>query len=245
MMELSREAPRPPDRSGLGDTELVGLARDGDAAAIRALIRRHNQRLFRVARSILPDDAAAEDAVQEAYLKAFSNLAAFRGEAAFGTWITRIAFNEAYQGLRKARPAEAYDAIADRVTQSDGRVIAFPAAAPGVEEELMRRDMRQKLEEAVGDLPEAFRVVFVLREMEGMSIREVAHLLGLNQLTIKTRDFRARRLLRRSLERMLMGGFAEAFPFAGPRCAAFADRVLDELAARRRAAEPPDRGDTA
>lgn len=229
MKKLAPALPHRLDRPGPTEAELVARARAGDTTAIRALIARNNQRLFRVARAILPDDATAEDAVQETYLKAFSNLATYRGEAAFSTWITRIAVNEAYQWRRRTRPTEAYDAVGDQVTQSDGRVIAFPAAGPGVEEELMRRDMRQILEQAVSELPEAFRVVFTLRELEGMSIREVARLLDLNQLTVKTRDLRARRRLRRSLEKALMGGFAAAFPFAGARCAAFSDRVLREL----------------
>lgn len=234
MKHLAPARPPLPAPAGPTEAELVASARDGDTAAIRALIARNNQRLFRVARAILPDDASAEDAVQETYLKAFSNLAAYRGEAAFSTWITRIALNEAYQWRRRARPTDLYDPVGDHVTQPDGRVIAFPAAGPGVEEELMRRDMRQILERAVSDLPEAFRIVFTLREMEGLSVREVARQLDLNPLTVKTRNFRARRLLRRSLEKALMGGFASAFPFAGARCAAFSDRVLREL--RRRTA---------
>lgn len=227
--------PRLADRSALTDAALLELARADDDAAIGQLMRRYNQRIFRVARAILPDDSAAEDAVQEAWLGAFSNLAAFRGEAAFGTWLTRIALNAAYQSLRRARPTAPYDSIADHVTQSDGRVIAFPATGPGVEDELMRRDIRRILERAVSDLPAPFRIVFTLREMEGLSVREVARLLDLNLLTVKTRDFRARRLLRRHLETALMGGFTEAFPFAGARCDAFRDRVLRELAARRNA----------
>ena len=235
MKDHATALPRLPDRSDLSETTLLELARDGDEAAMGLLIRRYNQRLFRVVRAILPDDAAAEDAVQEAYLAAFSNLASFRGEAAFGTWLTRIALNAAYQSLRRARPAVPYDAIADHVTQSDGRVIAFPAGGAGVEDELMRRDVRLLLERAVSDLPEPFRIVFTLREIEGLSVREVARLLDLNLLTVKTRDFRARRLLRRHLEAALMGGFTEAFPFAGARCDAFRDRVLRALAARRNA----------
>lgn len=243
MKEHASLVPRLPDMSGLTDAGLVALARDGDDAACGVLIRRHNQRLFRVARAILPDDAAAEDAVQEAYLKAFSSLAAFRGDAAFSTWLIRITMNEAYQGLRKTRPASPYDAIADQATQSDGRVIAFPATVPGVEEELMRRDVRQMLEKAVGDLPEPYRIVFTLRELEGLSVREVARLLDLNLLTVKTRDFRARRLLRRHLEKTLLGGFAAAFPFDGARCNAFSQRVMRELTARRIAGQQGRKGD--
>jgi RNA polymerase sigma-70 factor (ECF subfamily) len=235
MKDHATVLPRLADRSDLPDAVLLEAARAGDDAAIGLLIRRYNQRLFRVVRAILPDDTTAEDAVQEAYLAAFSNLASFRGEAAFGTWLTRIAINAAYQSLRRARPAAPYDSIADHVTQSDGRVIAFPAGGPGVEEELMRRDVRLLLERAVSDLPEPFRIVFTLREMEGLSVREVARLLDLNLLTVKTRDFRARRLLRRHLETALMGGFTAAFPFAGARCDAFRDRVLCALAARRNA----------
>lgn len=235
MKDHATALPRLAERSDLSDAALLELARDGDDSALGPLISRYNQRLFRVVRAILPDDAAAEDAVQEAYLAAFSNLASFRGDAAFGTWLTRIAINAAYQSLRRARPTAPYDAIADHVTQSDGRVIAFPATGPGVEEELMRRDVRVLLERAVSELPEPFRIVFTLREMEGLSVREVARLLDLNLLTVKTRDFRARRLLRRQLEAALMGGFTAAFPFAGARCDAFRDRVLRELAARRKA----------
>ena len=235
MKDHATALPRLADRSDLSEAALLEHARYGDETAIGLLIRRYNQRLFRVVRAILPDDAAAEDAVQEAYLAAFSNLAGFRGDAGFGTWLTRIAINEAYQGLRRTRPSAPYDAVADQVAQSDGRVIAFPASGPGVEEELMRRDVRKLLEQAVSDLPEPFRLVFTLREMEGLSVREVARLLGLSLITVKTRDFRARRLLRRHLEAALMGGFTAAFPFAGARCDAFRDRVLRELAARRRA----------
>jgi len=234
MKDAATALPRLAARSDLSDAALLEVARVGDEGAIGLLIRRYNQRLFRVVRAILPDDAAAEDAVQEAYLAAFSNLASFRGEAAYSTWLTRIAINEAYQSLRRTRPTTSYDAIADHVAQSDGRVIAFPASGPGTEEELMRRDVRLLLERAVSDLPEPFRIVFTLREMEGLSVREVARLLDLNLLTVKTWDFRARRLLRRHLETALMGGFTAAFPFAGARCDAFRDRVLRELAARRR-----------
>lgn len=235
MKDNARRAPGRDAREELSETALLALAREGDEAAIGHLIRTYNQRLFRTVRAILPDDAAAEDAVQETYLKAFSNLASFRGEAAFGTWLTRIALNEAYQALRRVKPSEAYDASSDQVVQRDGRVIAFPASGAGVEEDLMRREMRTLLEQAVGELPEAFRIVFTLRAMEGLSVREVARVLNLNLLTVKTRDFRARRMLRNTLEQRLMGGFSSAFPFAGARCAAFTARVLDELAARRQA----------
>lgn len=234
---MKHKAPATPplaNRAQLADADLVEGARAGDDTAIGLLIRRYNQRLFRVARAILSDDAAAEDAVQETYLAAFSNLGSFRGDAAFATWLTRIAINEAGQALRRTRSAVPYDAIADRVAQSDGRVIVFPAGGPSVEEDLMRRDVRQLLEQAVSELPSAFRIVFTLREIEGLSVREVARLLDLSLITVKTRDFRARRLLRHRLEHALRGGFTAAFPFAGARCDAFSARVLRELAARRR-----------
>ncbi|GMG84565.1 RNA polymerase sigma factor [Paralimibaculum aggregatum] len=207
-------------------------ARAGDEAAIRELVRRLNPRLFRVARGIARSDAEAEEIVQESYLAAFGGLAAFRGEARFSTWITRIAVNAALQRSRRAQADPAHEGY-DTVTESDvtrDTVLPFPgggAAQP--EAEAGRRQVREMLEQAVAELPPELRIVFLLREAEGMSTLAVARDLALNPVTVKTRLFRARQRLRRAIERRLQGGFDAIFPFAGRRCAALADRVIAAL----------------
>ncbi|GMG81634.1 RNA polymerase sigma factor [Paralimibaculum aggregatum] len=220
------------------EAALVAAARKRDEAAIRELIRRLNPRLFRVARGIARSDAEAEEIVQESYLAAFGGLAAFRGEARFSTWITRIAVNAALQRRRRAQADPAHEGY-DTVTESDvtrDTVLPFPgggAAQP--EAEAGRRQVREMLEQAVAELPPELRIVFLLREAEGMSTLAVARDLALNPVTVKTRLFRARQRLRRAIERRLQGGFDAIFPFAGRRCAALADRVIAAL-------QPPQPG---
>ncbi|GMG84921.1 RNA polymerase sigma factor [Paralimibaculum aggregatum] len=227
------------------EAALVAAARAGDEAAIRELIRRLNPRLFRVARGIARSDAEAEEIVQESYLAAFGGLAAFRGEARFSTWITRIAVNAALQRRRRAQADPAHEAHEgyDTVTESDvtrDTVLPFPgggAAQP--EAEAGRRQVREMLEQAVAELPPELRIVFLLREAEGMSTLAVARDLALNPVTVKTRLFRARQRLRRAIERRLQGGFDAIFPFAGRRCAALADRVVAALPPPQPGAEDP------
>jgi RNA polymerase sigma-70 factor (ECF subfamily) len=208
--------------TGLGDAALVGLARRRDEAAVRELVRRHNRRLFRVARGVLRDDAEAEDVVQETWVRAFIGLDRFRGEASLATWLTRIALNEALGRLRRRRPRAALAALDEK-----GSTIMLPL--PGPEVEAGRAQIRQVLERAVDALPEPFRLVFVLREVEGLSVAEAAALLAIRPETVKTRLHRARRLLRRSIEAMLSAGFADIFPFDGDRCANMAERVVARL----------------
>jgi RNA polymerase sigma-70 factor (ECF subfamily) len=213
-----------PQHAALPDAALVNLARAGDEAAVRTLVRRHNRRLFRVARGVLRDDAEAEDVVQETYVRAFTRLDRFRGEAELPTWLTRIALNEALGRLRKRRPGADLSAL----DAGEERAILFPMspAPAGPEGEAGRAQARAVLEQAVDALPEAFRLVFVLRDMEGMSIEETAAALSIRPETVKTRLHRARRMLRRSIERMLSAGFADIFPFDGERCVRMADRVV-------------------
>lgn len=217
------------DLDGYRDEELVALARKGGENAIRTLIKRNNQRLFRTARAVTRDDAEAEDVVQESYVKAFTRLDSFKGDALFSTWITRIALNEALTRVRKRRPAaelEELDIAANR-----GQVIMFPTSLtpPGADAELARGQARELLEQSIDELPEIFRVVFILRDVEEMSIEETATQLSLKPETVKTRLFRARRLMRTAIERRLSTGFAELFPFNGWRCERMADRVVERL----------------
>lgn len=211
------------------EPELVALARAGDGAAFRVLMQRCNQQLFRTARSIVRDDAEAEDVLQEAYVRAYAALEAFRGEASLLTWLTRIVMNEARRRLRKRR--ETADLSAIEAAQDDGRVISFPGAAAVLdpEHEAARAEVRRLLERAVDELPEAFRLVFVLREVQQCSVEETAETLALKPETVKTRLHRARRLLRARLDEQLGQVLTGAFPFLGRRCERITEAVLERL----------------
>lgn len=214
---------------GLGDEDLVDLARRGGENAVRALIKRNNQRLFRVARAGLRNDGEAEDVVQETYVRAFTNLETFRGDSGFATWLTRIALNEALGRVRRRKPAADLSEL--DAAAGGGRVIMFPTsmAPPGADSELARSQVRAFLEKAVDDLPEAFRLVFILRDIEEMSTEETANQLSLKPETVKTRLHRARSLMRKAIEKRLSASFSELFPFDGARCARMADRVVERL----------------
>jgi RNA polymerase sigma-70 factor (ECF subfamily) len=215
----------------LDDRTLVERARNRDGTAVRIIMQRHNRRLYRVARSVLDDEAEAEDVVQETYVRAFTHLDGFRGEAQLSTWLTRIALNEALGRLRRRRTMVSLrdiDAISDR---GDARVIFLPSADQDSDPEAAaaRAEVRRLLEHAVDQLPDPFRMVFVFRDIEEMSTEETAAHLGLRPETVKTRLHRARRLLRQSLNRTLSSALADAFPCAGTRCARITEAVLHRL----------------
>jgi RNA polymerase sigma-70 factor (ECF subfamily) len=210
---------------------LLAAARGGDEAAIRTLVRANNQRLFRTARAVLGNDAEAEDVVQAAYVKAFTHLDGFKGEAQFSTWLTRIALNEALSRRRRQRPMVDLEALEAARVPGGAELIAFPGVAPPAspEAELGRTEMKALLEELVDDLPPDFRLVFVLREVEDLSTEETATYLSIKPETVKTRLFRARKLLRAALEQRLAPAFGDIFPFDGARCVHMADRVVASL----------------
>ncbi|HET9976192.1 MAG TPA: RNA polymerase sigma factor, partial [Burkholderiaceae bacterium] len=200
------------------DVELARRAADGDDAAFEAIMRRHNRLLFRTARSILRSDAETEDAVQEAYLRAWRSIANFRADARLSTWLARIVINEALGRLRRR----------------GGIVIALPGATDGddappeeriagdadeqPEQAAMRREVRRLMEARIDALPEAFRTVFMLRAVEELSVEEVAAALALPEATVRTRHFRARGLLREGLSRDIDLALGDAFSFDGARC---------------------------
>lgn len=217
--------------NALDDGALVERALNRDGAAVRLIMQRHNRRLYRVARSVLDDDAEAEDVVQEAYVRALTHLDGFRGEAQLSTWLTKIALNEALGRLRRRRTTVALkdlDAIND---QGEARVIYLPSARQDSDPETAaaRAEVRRLLERAVDQLPASFRMVFVLRDIEEMSIEETATQLGLRPETVKTRLHRARRLLRQSLDKTLSSELSEVFPCAGTRCSRITKTVLEQL----------------
>lgn len=225
--------PASPAIDTLPDAELVVRARGRDESAIRALTRRYNQRLFRIARGILRNDADAEDVVQEAYVRAFTQLDRFRGDATFGTWLIRIAMNEAMGRVRSRRASVRFSA--DGESALTAHILSFPDASRARDPEtaVAHDQVRDILERAIDGLPDAFRMVFVARVVEGLSIDDTAALLNIRPETVKTRVFRARARLRRELERQLGANVTGAFPFAGPKC----ERVTEAVIARLRARE--------
>lgn len=213
------------------DTELAARILRGDRTAFEPLMRRHNQLLYRLARSILKDDADAEDAVQEAWISAFTHFDKFRGDAALSTWLARIAVNESYGRLRRRkRNAEVVtldsvraDTPSTEVTDmADDRTEAPDAAA-------LRTELRAMLESRIDALPEQFRTVFVLRDVQELSVEETAACLDIPEATVRSRAFRARALLREALAHDVDAATVRAFGFAGVRCDRIVTNVLRRL----------------
>ncbi|MGJ4946080.1 RNA polymerase sigma factor [Bradyrhizobium sp. HKCCYLS1011] len=216
---------RNPSSAPAGEDELILRAKARDEAAIRAILQANNRRLFRIARGILRNDSEAEDVVQETYVRALTHLEAFRGESSLSTWLTRIAMNEALGRLRGRRPELAWQ-------PQDGPeadIIPFPTASSDPEKSMAQRQIQELVEHAIDELPEPFRLVFIARVIEEMSIEETAELLGLKPETVKTRLHRARALLRENVEKEIGPIILDAFPFAGPRCERLTDTVLRRL----------------
>ena len=210
------------------DAELVRRARGRDEAAIRLILQANNRRLYRLARGILRNDSEAEDVVQETYVRAFTHLDSFRGDCSLATWLARIAKNEALGRLRRRRPNVEWTSLPPGTLEA--QIIQFPLSAPSDPEKTMaQREIQHVVEHAVDDLPEAFRMVFITRVIEGMNVEETAEVLGLKPETVKTRLHRARAMLRDNVEKKIGPVIMEAFPFAGKRCERLTDAVLKRL----------------
>ena len=216
----------------LADHELAARAAAGDAAAFTSIMRRHNRLLFRMARGILKSDAEAEDALQEAYLRAWRSIDGFRREARLSTWLVRIVVNEALGRLRRRNSGAQViplDAAVDlNEAQKEDWMHADADQQP--ERQAMRGEMRRLMEAEIDALPEAFRTVFVLRAVEDLSIEEVAAALDIPEATVRSRFFRARGLLREALSREVDVATGDAFAFDGARCDAIIARVMASLA---------------
>lgn len=215
----------------LDEPGLIDRAVRRDEAAIRTIIRRHNRRLYRLARSILRDEGDAEDAMQEAYIRAFTHLGEFRGEAALETWLGRIVINEALGRLRRRRPTVELDALETNALAVAPAMLQFLPASAGRDPEraTAQRQIQTLLERAIDRLPPDFRIVLMARVVEEMSVDETAKLLGLKPETVKTRLHRARRLLRQAVEKEAGPILQGAFPFEDPRCERVADHVVRSL----------------
>lgn len=221
---------------------------DAAAAIVGPLLTRYNRRLFRLARGILANSEEAEDAVQEAYVRALSNLDQLRDRASLGAWLARITVNEALARRRRRHDNVPLEEVSERaaVGATEGTVIVGPFGRRNPEEKAVQGEIRGLLEHAIDALPMHFRSVFVACDIEGLSAAEAAAALGLYQVTVKTRLFRARRLLRRKLDASLIAALAGAFPCAGARCERITAGVLARLAAGHHLPAPPrERGDKA
>jgi RNA polymerase sigma-70 factor (ECF subfamily) len=219
----------PQTAPGAPDAELVERALLRDEAAFRSIMQSNNRRLYRIARGILRNDSEAEDVVQETYLRAFTHLESFRGGSSLATWLARIAMNEALGRLRRQRPSVDLDTLAPGVLEA--QIIPFPLSAPSEDPEksMAQREIQQVVEHAIDELPDAFRIVFITRVIEGMNLEETAEILGLKPETVKTRLHRARAMLRDNVERKIGPVVMEAFPFAGKRCSRLTEAVLNRL----------------
>jgi RNA polymerase sigma-70 factor, ECF subfamily len=218
------------DTKALSDFDIAQRIAAGDRDELRCLMRRYNQRLYRTARSILKDDAEAEDAVQDAYILAYQAMGQFRGGAKLSTWLVRIVVNEAIGRMRKrSRRAELIqlDGTMEQISEN-AEVNMEDASQEQPEHAASRAETRRLLESKIDQLPDAFRTVFVLRAVEELSVDEAAACLGIPQGTVRTRYFRAKSLLRESLAREIDFNLEHAFSFAGDRC----DRIVDGVLRR-------------
>ena len=211
----------------LTDAEFAERVAAGDSAAFTALMRKHNRALFRTARAILRDDAEAEDALQDGYMAAYRAMGTFRGASSLSTWLVRIVANEALGRLRKrTRSAEV---IRLEESMTEPRQESAAPAADEPERAAMRAETRRFIEARIDQLPDAFRIVFILRALEEMTVEEVAASLDIPEATVRSRFFRARGLLRESLAREIDLALDDAFAFAGERCDRIVAGVLERL----------------
>lgn len=201
----------------LSDEEVVERVLAGDSSLFEILMRRYNQRLFRVARGILAEDAEAEDVMQEAYVRAFRELASFRGEARFATWLTRIACHEALARAQKRRRLVSISGL------GGGEPPEPPAETASPERDLENRELQAILREAVEHLSDPFRAVFCLREIEGLSTEQTADALGLSIENVRVRLHRAKLALRQTLDTRIGREVRRLYLFDGDRC----DRVVE------------------
>ncbi|MEO7052670.1 MAG: RNA polymerase sigma factor [Rhodanobacter sp.] len=221
------------DYTVLHDDALVGMVRNGDREAFRQVMQRFGRHMYRVARGVVNDDMEAEDVVQDAFMHAYRRFDTFRGEAPLRAWLTSILLNEARSRLRKRRVIVGLEQVTatsvdpyweDHLRPQSGGIDPASLAA--------HAQIRDLLWLAIDELPDSYRRVFVLREIEECSVEETAERLAINPQTVKTRLYRARRALRKSLNATLGNALADTFPFLGMRCASLTTAVMAWLAGR-------------
>lgn len=229
---MRQGALKPEEWDALSDEEVVQRVRAGQVDVFGALMRRYNQRVYRLARAVLRSDSEAEDVTQEAWVRAYQHLDQFAGRAAFSTWLSRIALHEAWARVRRSNRFEAIEPD----PRGDGGEMKQVSVDPEPEGEVFGREVRSLLEAAVEALPESYRTVFTLRHIEELSTAETAECLELSEETVKTRLHRARSALRRELLTKAGTEIKHAFPFLGHRC----DRMVELVLARIKRIESAD-----
>jgi len=209
---------QPAAMAELKDEEVVARVLSGETPLFEVLMRRYNQRLYRMSRMILRDDAEAEDVMQDAYVRAYEHLDQFAGKAAFSTWLTRIAIHEALARKRRRGRQDELDAL----PQSGESMPMMKSSAPSSETSTATAQTREMLEQAIETLPETYRSVVVMREVEEMSVAETAASLGVTEAVVKTRLHRAHAMLRKELYSRAKGRATDLYQFHAIRC----DRVV-------------------
>ena len=218
-------------QSELKDEEVVARVLSGETALFEILMRRYNQRLYRVSRVILRDDAEAEDVMQDAYVRAYEHLHQFAGKAAFSTWLTRIAIHEALARKRRRGRQEELDAL----PMNGESMSIMKSSAPNPEDSTATSQARELLEQAIERLPENYRTVVVLREVEEMSVADTATSLGVTEAVVKTRLHRAHAMLRKELYARAKDRATDLYQFHAVRC----DRVVKNVFERIQAGNTP------
>ena len=215
--------------AALPDSEIVKRVRAGERSLFEVLMRRHNRRVYRAARAIVKDETEAEDVMQQAYINAFVHLGQFEERARFSTWLTRIAVNEALARRQKRLSAE------NRTPQGDQEhgvlMESIRSPQPDPERQAYAQELHRVLEDAVDALPDGYRAVFMLRDIEGMSTAETGEGLGLGEEAVKTRLHRARAMIRRAVSMRIGSAAPGAFEFPARRCDRVVQAVLERLAA--------------
>jgi RNA polymerase sigma-70 factor (ECF subfamily) len=204
------------------DHDLIARVRNGEGAAFEKLMRRYNQRIFRTARAVLRDEAEAEDVVQETFVRAFRHLEQFEERSSVGTWLTRIAVNEALSRLRRS---QRFNVLDSETNQEEGGSYSVESKQPGPEEQASSQELRSVLTAAIDSLSQELRTVFVLREIEGLSTLETSEALQLTSEAVRVRFHRARQALRRAVEKQVGNKVQGLFTFAGARC----DRTVAQV----------------
>ena len=210
------------------DLSIARRIAGGDHVAFERLMRRYNRRLYRLARAVLKDPAEADDVLQDAYLSAYQSLRHFRGDAALSTWLSRLVLNECSGRLRRHHRRQNVIPMVSSTNRLDVDTVAAqdserPDQATG------RAQLRDLLEHKLDELPEAFRLVFVMRSVEELSVQDTAQILGIPEDTVRSRHFRARSLLRESLAQEIDLAERDLFEFGGEHCDGVIARVLARL----------------
>lgn len=210
----------------LSDEEVVARILAGETALFEIIMRRYNQRLYRLARAILRDDAEAEDVMQDAYVRAYEHLRQFAGRAQFSTWLSRIAIHEALARVKKRRRVDQLDE-----TEWVGSETNLITSASSPEEQASASELRNALEEAILEIPEQYRLVLMMRDVEQMNTSETATALDLTEQNVKVRLHRARALVRKELFARADSEVGSTFGFMGTRCDRVVAKVLEQICA--------------